>query len=100
MSSETLLPTDCINYFRGELNAFVAFLPQVIVRFRTMKEPNKHSFLLSRQNSRYEIAVPSHKNNFLNRLFNGQLNHVYAQKNIDPLLFIPGIPGLAATSVC
>ena len=39
------------------------------MRFGTVKESNKYPFLLSCHNRRYEITIPSHKNNLLNRMF-------------------------------
>ena len=65
-----------------------------------MKETHEHSFLLGRKDSRNEITVSRHEDNLLNRLLRSQLDHVYAQKNVNHLLFVPGTPCLVKAPVC
>ena len=52
-----------------------------------MEEPHQDPFSLGHVHGGNEIAVSSYKNGFLDLALGCQLNEVYAQHDVDSLLF-------------
>ena len=65
-----------------------------------VEESDEYTFLLCRNDCGNEVTVSRNKYKLLDRLFGSELDHVYAQENINSLLLVSGTPGLIESSVC